>query len=93
MGKLVLFSKFFADRGADDLIALAGALGVDGYDLCVRPGHPVNPDNVGTALVKIGAKVVKHSRHVIFQLAEVAVPRELFAAILARIQRLAPVPT
>lgn len=44
-------------------------------------------------LVKIGAKVAKHSRYVIFQLAEVAVPRELFAAILDRIQRLAPVPT
>ena len=44
-------------------------------------------------LVKIGAKVVRHSRYVIFQLAEVAVPGELFAAILSRIQRLAPVPT
>jgi hypothetical protein len=44
-------------------------------------------------LVKIGAKVVRHSRYVIFQLAEVAVPRKLFAAILARIQRLAPAPT
>jgi hypothetical protein len=44
-------------------------------------------------LVKIGAKVVKHSRYVIFQLAEVAVPRELFAAILGRIQQLAPAPT
>jgi len=44
-------------------------------------------------LVKIGAKVVRHSRYVIFQLAEVAVPGELFSAILARIQRLAPVPT
>jgi hypothetical protein len=44
-------------------------------------------------LVKIGAKVVRHSRYVIFQLAEVAVPRELFAAILSHIQRLAPVPT
>ena len=44
-------------------------------------------------LVKIGAKVVRHSRYVIFQLAEVAVPGELFASILARIQRLAPVPT
>ena len=44
-------------------------------------------------LVKIGAKVVRHSRYVIFQLAEVAVPRQLFAAILGRIQRLAPAPT
>jgi len=39
-------------------------------------------------LVKIGAKVVKHSRQVIFQMAEVAVPRELFRAILERIGRL-----
>jgi hypothetical protein len=39
-------------------------------------------------LVKIGAKVVRHSRYVIFQLAEVAVPRKLFAAILTRIGRL-----
>ena len=39
-------------------------------------------------LVKIGAKVVRHSRQVIFQMAEVAVPRELFAAILERIGRL-----
>jgi len=39
-------------------------------------------------LVKIGAKVVAHSRYVIFQLAEVAVPRQLFAAILERIGRL-----
>lgn len=37
-------------------------------------------------LIKIGAKVVTHSRYVIFQMAEVAVPRELFAAILERIQ-------
>jgi hypothetical protein len=38
-------------------------------------------------LIKIGAKVVTHSRYVIFQMAEVAVPRELFAVILDRIQR------
>jgi hypothetical protein len=39
-------------------------------------------------LVKIGAKVVTHANNVIFQLAEVAVPRELLAAILGRIGRL-----
>jgi hypothetical protein len=38
-------------------------------------------------LIKIGAKVVTHSGYAIFQMAEVAVPRELFAAILDRIQR------
>ena len=39
-------------------------------------------------LIKIGAKVVTHARYVIFQMAEVAIPRKLFAAILNRIQRL-----
>jgi hypothetical protein len=39
-------------------------------------------------LVKIGAKVTRHSRYVTFQLAEVAVTRNLFAAILDRIARL-----
>ena len=39
-------------------------------------------------LVKIGAKVVRRARYLIFQMAEVAIPRRLFAAILERIQRL-----
>ena len=38
-------------------------------------------------LVKIGARVVRHGRYVVLQLAEVAVPRALFAAILHRIDR------
>ncbi|MBN1490013.1 MAG: IS1380 family transposase [Phycisphaerae bacterium] len=37
-------------------------------------------------LIKIGAKVVRHAKYVTFQLAEVAVPRDLFARILERIQ-------
>ena len=41
-------------------------------------------------LIKIGAKIVRHGRYVIFQMAEVAVPRDLFADILRRIDRLRP---
>ena len=44
-------------------------------------------------LAKMGTKVVRHSGYVIFQLADVAVPRQLFAAIFGRIQQLAPAPT
>ena len=33
-------------------------------------------------LIKIGAKVVRNSKYVTFQLAEAAVPRALFAVIL-----------
>ena len=43
-------------------------------------------------LVKIGAKVVSHGRYVTFQLAEVAVPRELFRKILSLIDDLRPGP-
>jgi hypothetical protein len=43
-------------------------------------------------LVKIGAKVVRHGRYVIFQMAEVAVPRELFQEILRLIAELRPQP-
>ena len=43
-------------------------------------------------LVKIGARIVRHGRHVVFQLAEVAVPRTLFAEILCRIDHLRPRP-
>src|SRR3954463_1456160 len=39
-------------------------------------------------LIKIGAKVVSHSRYVTFQLAEVAVPRQMFHEILSLIARL-----
>jgi hypothetical protein len=43
-------------------------------------------------LIKIGAIVVRHSRYVIFQMAEVMVSRSLFYDILERIGRLKPVP-
>ena len=43
-------------------------------------------------LVKIGAKVVRHGRSVIFQMAEVAVPRALFEDILRLIDGLRPRP-
>ena len=39
-------------------------------------------------LIKMGGRIVRHARQIIFQLAEVAVPRDLFAAILERITRL-----
>ena len=43
-------------------------------------------------LVKIGAKVVAHGRYVTFQLAEVAVPRDIFGKILRLIHELRPRP-
>ena len=39
-------------------------------------------------LIKIGAKIVSHGRYVVFQMAEVAIPRNLFADILRLITEL-----
>jgi hypothetical protein len=33
-------------------------------------------------LIKVGAKVVRHGRYVTFQMAEVAIPRAVFAELL-----------
>jgi hypothetical protein len=41
-------------------------------------------------VVKIGAKVISHGRYLVFQMAEVAVPRELFGRLLGRIAGLRP---
>jgi hypothetical protein len=43
-------------------------------------------------LIKIGAKVVSHGRYVIFQMAEVAIPPQMFQEILRLIAELRPQP-
>ena len=54
-----------------------------GEALFADPGGP----GLREKLIKMGAKVFRHSKYVIFPMAELAVPRELFAAILERIPR------
>jgi hypothetical protein len=39
-------------------------------------------------LIKIGAKVVRHSRYITSQLVEVAIDKRLFAEILVKTERL-----
>ena len=48
--KLIVFSKMLQEKSIAELVELAQKHGYDGYDLAVRPGHPVNPDNAATAL-------------------------------------------
>ncbi len=42
-------------------------------------------------LIKTGARVVRHARYVTFQLAGVAVPHKVFAAVLAQMRRFAAI--
>jgi hypothetical protein len=43
-------------------------------------------------LIKIGAKVISHGRTIGFQMAEVAIPRQMFQEILRLIAELRPTP-
>jgi hypothetical protein len=43
-------------------------------------------------LIKIGAKVVSHGRYIAFQMAKVAIPRQMFQEILRLIAELRPQP-
>ena len=50
--------------------------------------EPWSVTSLPEKLIKIGAKVVSHGRYVTFQMAEVAVPRQMFREILSLIARL-----
>ena len=50
-----------------------------------RAAEPWSLTSLREKLIKIGAKVVSHGRYAIFQLAEVAVPRQIFQEILSLI--------
>jgi hypothetical protein len=76
------------------LFALAYNLGNFLRQLALpRPVRTWTLTTLREKLIKIGAKVVSHTKAVTFQLAEVAVPRALFAAILGRIGRLRAAPS
>jgi len=53
-----------------------------------KTADPWSLTSLREKLIKIGAKVTSHGRYVTFQMAEVAVPRQMFADILALIARL-----
>jgi hypothetical protein len=53
-----------------------------------KAAEPWSLTSLREKLIKIGAKVVSHGRYVIFQMAEVAVPRQMFQEILSLIARL-----
>ena len=48
--------------------------------------------SVQVKLIKIGGRLVRHARRLVFQLAEVLVTREMLTGILERISRLRPAP-
>ena len=53
-----------------------------------KAAEPWSLSSLRGKVIKIGAKVVRHGRYVTFQMAEIAVPRQMFADILMLIARL-----
>ena len=53
-----------------------------------KTAQPWSLTSLREKLIKMGAKVVSHGRYVTFQMAEVAVSRQMFADMLALIARL-----
>lgn len=43
--QFVVFSKMFKNKTFEELADLALDYGFEGYDLCIRPGYQVTPDN------------------------------------------------
>jgi hypothetical protein len=80
---------FAANAVRLQLHALAYNLGNFMRTLAIpKMAEPWSLTSLRKKLIKIGAKVVSHGRYVTFQMAEVAVPRQMFADILSLIARL-----
>ena len=81
--------RFIANQVRLQLFILAYNLGNFLRRLCLPKAiNDWSLRSLQVKLIKIGGRIVRHARQIIFQLAEVAVPRDLFAAILERITRL-----
>jgi hypothetical protein len=81
--------SFAANAVRLQLHALANNLGNFMRTLAMpKAEQPWSLTSLREKLIKIGAKVVSHARYVTFQMAEVAVPRQMFAEILSLIARL-----
>jgi len=49
--RVIVFSKLLKPYTPEQLLAFAKAQKIDGFDLAVRDGYPVNPENIEQALV------------------------------------------
>ena len=80
--------RFVANRVRLSLFILAYNLGNFLRRLCLpKAVRHWSLRSVQVKLIKMGGRLVRHSRRLIFQLSEVSVPRRLFQGVLDRIDR------
>jgi len=85
--------RFDANQVRLQLFVLAYNLGNFLHRLCLpKKVKDWSLRSLQMKLIKMGGRLVCHARRIIFQLAEVAVPKDLFIAILERISRLCLAP-
>ena len=86
--------RFVANRVRLSLFVLAYNLGIFLRRLCLpKAVKHWSLRSVQVKLIKMGGRLVRHSRWLIFQLSEVSVPRRLFQGVVDRIGRLSPAPS
>ena len=86
--------RFMANRVRLSLFVLAYNLGNSLRRLCLpKAVKHWSLRSVQVKLIKMGGRLVRHSRRLIFQLSEVSVPRRLSQGVLDRIGRLSPAPS
>ncbi len=86
--------RFVANRVRLSLFVLAYNLGNFLRRLCLPKAFKHwSLRSVQVKLIKMGGRLVRHARRLIFQLSEVSVPRRLFQGVLDRIGRLSPAPS
>ena len=86
--------RFVANRVRLSLFVLAYNLGNFLRRLCLpKAVKHWSLRSVQVKLIKMGGRLVRHSRRLIFQLSEVSAPRQLFQGVLDRIGRLSPAPS
>ena len=86
--------RFVANRVRLSLFVLAYNLGNFLRRLCLpKAVKHWSLRSVQVKLIKMGGRLVRHARRLIFQLSEVSVPRRLFQGVLDRIGRLSPAPS
>ena len=86
--------RFVANRVRLSLFVLAYNLGNFLRQLCLpKAVKHWSLRSVQVKLIKMGGRLVRHSRRLIFQLSEVSAPRQLFQGVLDRIGRLSPAPS
>ena len=60
----IMFTKHLEGLDVPGIVDALQSVGVQGADLCVRDGYPVNPDNIATALPEAAKRFADAGRSI-----------------------------